>query len=68
MVGKKRQPLYRIVVSETRNKRDGKFLDIIGSYDPSFNHPVLKLNQELFDQWVKKGAIISDGLKKILKT
>lgn len=66
LVGKKNQPVYRIVVSETRYKRDGKHLDVLGTYDPNSKPPRLDLSQEKLEKWKKQGAIISDGLRKIL--
>ena len=67
LVGKKGQPIYRIVACETRSKRDGKNADILGTYNPSFNPPRLVLDHKKLDDWVKKGAIISVGLQKLLK-
>lgn len=63
--GSKNSAFYRIVASPTKSKRDGKNLAIIGSYNPkSKTH---ELNKQLFEEWVKKGAIITEGVKKILK-
>lgn len=67
LIGKKNQPVYRIVVSETRYKRDGKHLDILGTYNPNVKPPHLDLSQEKLEKWTKKGAIVSNGLRKILK-
>lgn len=67
LAGKKNHPIYRIVVSETRYKRDGKHLDILGTYNPNVVPPSFDLNQEKLEKWVKRGAIISEGLRKILK-
>jgi len=64
--GKKNHPIYRIVVSETRYKRDGKHLDVLGMYNPNVKPPALNLSQEKLEKWMKKGAIISEGLRKIL--
>lgn len=66
--GKKSQPIYRVVVSETRYKRDGKFLDTLGNYNPNVQPPVIKIDGKRLADWVKKGAIISSGVRKILKT
>lgn len=66
-VGKKNRPVYRIVVAETRSKRNGKSLEHIGVYDPNVNPPMLQINNKALDAWVKKGAIISDGLRKLLE-
>ena len=67
-IGKRGQPVYRVVVSETRYKRDGKFLDNLGTYNPNVNPPVIKIENKRLDEWVKKGAIISSGVRKLLKT
>jgi len=67
VVGKKNRPLYRIVACTTRSKRDGKFLEILGTYNPHTNPPVLKLDKEKFSAWIKKGAMVSAGVRKIMK-
>ncbi|MGI5826131.1 MAG: 30S ribosomal protein S16 [Patescibacteria group bacterium] len=67
LVGKKNRPVYRIVVAETRSKRNGKSLQQIGVYDPNVNPPVLQLDNKALESWVKKGAIVSTGLDKLLK-
>lgn len=67
LIGKKNQPIYRIVVSETRYKRDGRYAAVLGLYNPNVTPPQFNLDKEEFEKWVKRGAIISDGLRKILK-
>lgn len=64
--GKKNRHVYRIVVCETRYKRDGNHLAILGTYDPNVEPPILVLKKNELDEWIKKGAIVSDGLRKIL--
>ncbi|MGB9637523.1 MAG: 30S ribosomal protein S16 [Microgenomates group bacterium] len=66
--GKKNHPIYRIIVSETRYKRDGKALDILGTYNPNLKPPLFKINQQKLEQWVSRGAIISAGLGRLLKS
>jgi small subunit ribosomal protein S16 len=66
LAGKKDQPVYRIVVTETRSKRDGKNLDILGFYDPNQTPAVMKVDQKRLNDWVKRGAIVSTGLRKVL--
>ncbi len=66
LFGKKGQPVYRIVATEARSKRNGKFIDILGVYNPNTTPPTLKVDQTKIQEWVKKGALISDGIKKIL--
>lgn len=65
--GKSRQPIFRVVVSETRYKRDGKFLDTLGTFDPNVAPPVIKIDSQRLNEWVKKGAIVSLGVRKLLK-
>lgn len=67
-VGKKNQPTYRILVCDTRSKRNGKFIDQLGCYNPNVKPSNLKIDHQKLDSWVKKGAIISGGLRKILSS
>lgn len=67
LVGKKGQPVYRIVVCEKRSKRNSRYIDLLGHYDPNTNPPVLKLDEKKLKAWQEKGAAISTGLFKILK-
>ncbi len=67
LVGKRNHPIYRVVVTETRSKRNGKFIEQLGTYNANINPPVFTLNREAFNAWVKKGAIVSTGLTKLLK-
>ena len=62
--GKKNDAFFRIVAQPTRSARDGKNLGIIGSYNPRLK--THELNKALFDEWIKKGAIVTEGVKKIL--
>lgn len=58
--GKKNQPHYRIVVNERRSKRDGSYVDNLGYYIPYTDPAVLKLNTKAFDEWVSKGAQVTE--------
>jgi small subunit ribosomal protein S16 len=64
--GKKNSPAYRIVAIDSRKKRDGASLEILGSYNP-LTGKVMNFNQESVDNWVKNGAELSDAVKKIQK-
>lgn len=66
LVGKRNYPIYRIVAATTRSKRNGKVIEILGTYNPNLNPPSLNLDKEKLRGWVKNGAIISTGLRKIL--
>ncbi len=57
--GRKKQPFYRIVVADSHAPRDGKFLDILGTYDPMQDPAVIKLDTEKLAGWMDKGAIPS---------
>lgn len=63
--GSKNSAFYRIIVAPTRSARDGKNLEIIGSYNPRTK--THELNKKLYDEWIKKGAIVTEGVKKVLK-
>ncbi len=65
MVGKRKQRTYRIVAIESRNARDGKFLERLGWYDPRTKE--LQLNEAGIMRWKEKGAIISGRVTKLLK-
>jgi small subunit ribosomal protein S16 len=63
--GAKNNPYYRIIAAPTRSKRDGKNLGIIGSYNPRLK--THELNKKLYDEWIKKGAIVTEGVRKVLE-
>jgi len=62
--GAKNRAYYRIIVAPTRSKRDGKNLGIIGNYDPKLK--THEIDTIKFNEWIKKGAIITEGVRKIL--
>ncbi len=65
--GKKGEALYRIVALDKRKKRDGEYLEKIGTYNPQTQPQTIEINQEKFDSWIKKGAEVSEGLQRLLK-
>ncbi len=54
-MGRKNRPYWRIVAVDSRSKRDGAYLEYLGTYDP-VRHEILQLHKDLIDQWVSKGA------------
>lgn len=66
-LGKRHAPSYRVVVTKTRNKRDGAFIDIIGHYNPSDKTKEFTIDKKLYEEWVSKGAIVSDAVKKLIE-
>ncbi|MCK4265476.1 30S ribosomal protein S16 [Candidatus Babeliales bacterium] len=65
-LGKTNRPYWRIVAVDSRKKRDGAFLDNLGTYDP-IKHEIIKLNVEGISEWVSKGAECSATVKKLVK-
>ena len=65
--GRKKQPFYRIVVADSQSPRDGKFLDIVGYYDPKTDPATVKINSEKLDHWVGKGALPSETVRSLIK-
>jgi small subunit ribosomal protein S16 len=63
--GKRNQPHYRIVVNEARSKRDGQYIDLIGHYAPTQTPKVLKMNMELYKEWLTKGAQPTDTVARL---
>jgi len=66
-LGKKDKPFYRIVVADKRNKRQGKYIEEIGYYNPLKEPAEVKINKERLDYWLNRGAILSEGLQKLKK-
>ncbi len=64
--GKKKQPVYRIVLAEARSKRDGKYLESIGYYAPTQNPKVLKVDLKAYDEWISKGAKPTDTVASLV--
>ena len=63
--GKKKAPFYRVVAADKRKARDGKFIDLLGTYDPRTK--TLKLDNERFAKWVKNGAQPSGTLAALVR-
>jgi small subunit ribosomal protein S16 len=65
--GAKKKPFYRIVVADSENPRDGRFLEKVGTYDPLKDPVAVSLNPDRIKYWMEKGAIPSDTVKSLLK-
>lgn len=63
--GKKNQPQYRVVVVEAKSKRDGKYTELLGTYNPLQNPPAFDIDVEKYNNWVKKGAQPTDTVRKL---
>jgi len=66
-MGAHKRPFYRVVVSDARKRRDGPFLEIIGTYNPLKNPSEIKINVERARYWLGCGAQPTPAVKKLLK-
>ena len=65
--GQKKAPFYRIVVSDSRSPRDGRFIDEIGTYDPTTEPSTFKVDEEAAKKWLANGAQPTETVEKIFK-
>jgi len=66
-VGSKKNPVYRIVAADSRSPRDGKFLQIVGRYNPQTDPSTIELDEEKVRDWLSKGAQPSATVQRLLK-
>lgn len=66
--GAKKQPTYRVVIQEERSKRDGRFIENIGYYNPRTEPATIVLNQERVNYWLSVGAQPTSSVGQLLKT
>lgn len=65
--GAKKRPFYRVIVADSRNRRDGPFLEIIGTYDPLKEPSEINIDTEKAKYWIGCGAQPTSTVKKLLK-
>ena len=65
-MGAKKAPFYRIVAADSRSPRDGKYLELIGFYNPLSNPAEIKVNEEVALKWLRNGAVVTDTAKDVL--
>jgi small subunit ribosomal protein S16 len=66
--GARKQPYYRVVVIEKDRARNGRSVEVVGTYNPRTNPATVDLKRERIDYWTSKGAQLSDRVEKLLKT
>ena len=66
-IGAKKKPFYRIVVKEKRSKRNGKYLENVGTYNPMINPAEVKLNHERIQYWISVGAQPTETVQSLIK-
>jgi small subunit ribosomal protein S16 len=64
--GSSKRPRYRVVVADSRAPRDGRFIEMIGHYNPVTNPPVVVIDRERAELWISKGAQPSNTVKKLM--
>jgi len=66
-MGKKKQPTYRVVAADSRSPRDGRFIEIVGTYEPRNEPSVVKIDNAKALRWLKDGAQPTETVEKLLK-
>jgi small subunit ribosomal protein S16 len=66
-MGKKKQPTYRVVAADSRSPRDGRFIEIIGIYDPRQEPSLVRIDMDKARKWVSNGAQPTETVAKLLK-
>jgi small subunit ribosomal protein S16 len=65
-MGKKKQPTYRVVAADSRSPRDGRFIEIVGTYSPRSDPSVVEIDSAKALKWLSQGATPTDRVKKLL--
>ena len=65
-LGDKKSPFYRVIVADSRSPRDGRFIDILGTYNPLTNPAEIKIDNEKARAWIKNGAQPTDTARNLL--
>ncbi len=66
-VGSKKNPIYRVVVADSRSPRDGRFIDIVGRYNPQTEPSTIELDEAKVREWLDKGAQPTESVARLLK-
>lgn len=66
-MGKTKQPMYRVVATDSHTKRDGEYIELIGTYNPLTKPATVKIDEEIALKWLNNGAIPSDTVKNLLR-
>ena len=67
-VGSKKNPIYRVVVADARSPRDGRFIEIVGRYNPQTDPSTIELDEDKVRDWLGKGAQPTESVRRLLKT
>jgi small subunit ribosomal protein S16 len=67
-IGSKKNPIYRIVAADSRSPRDGKFIEIVGRYNPQLEPSLIEFDEEKVKTWLSNGAQPTEPVARLLKT
>ena len=65
-MGRKKKPFYRIVAADSEAKRDGRFLEVVGTYDPLQDPAAITIHQDKLQYWLKQGAKPTDTVESLI--
>ena len=66
-VGSKKNPIYRVVAADSRSPRDGKFIEIVGRYNPQTDPSTIDLDEDKIKAWLDKGAQPTDSVRRLMR-
>jgi small subunit ribosomal protein S16 len=66
-VGSKKNPIYRVVVADSRSPRDGRFIEIVGRYNPQMEPSLIELDEAKVKDWLAKGAQPTEPVSRLIK-
>ena len=66
-VGSKKNPIYRVVVADQRSPRDGRFIEIVGRYNPQTQPSTIEIDEAKVKDWISKGAQPTDSVRRLMK-
>jgi small subunit ribosomal protein S16 len=66
-IGSKKNPIYRIVAADARSPRDGKFIEIVGRYNPQLEPSLIEVDEDKVRSWLDKGAQPTESVGRLLK-
>ena len=66
-VGSKKNPIYRVVVADSRSPRDGRFIEIVGRYNPQTEPSTIELNEAKARDWIAKGAQPTEPVSRLIR-
>jgi len=66
-MGAKKKPFYRMVAADSEAPRDGKFIEILGYYDPMKDPAVIEVKEDKINYWLEKGAIVTESARALLR-